>query len=217
MFRLVTVVGRRVLAGKPGRPSAAVVCRRGRCAPVILPVEGSHLHVVDLGRGTPMLMHDGWVASWSLWLPLIEQLQDRWRCLAYDHRGTGARHELAVSSDWPQYVENFVAACLPEPDAGPLHRFGHQTLLPAGPEAAIRMTAVHAGLEPPLETVSVPTLVVHGALDAIALPEGAHELARWIPDAELVVVHDAGHVPVLTRPEVVASCVDDWWSRVTSG
>ena len=57
---------------------------------MLLPVEGHHLRVVDLGRGTPLLLHDGWVASWDLWLPLIEQLQQEWRCVAYDHRGAGA-------------------------------------------------------------------------------------------------------------------------------
>ncbi|MCU0264977.1 MAG: alpha/beta hydrolase [Actinomycetia bacterium] len=250
---------------------------------MLVPVDGHHLRTVDVGRGTPLLLHDGWVASWDLWLPLIELLQHDWRCLALDHRGTGAStfpaeaiarqslvddvfrvldaHQVgrcvvageslgslvvlqavlqdpsrfeglvlvggfprtlpvspstgeAVLADWPGYVDSFVSACLPEPDAGPLHRWGVQTLLPAGPEAAVRMTAVHAGVAPDLAAVPVPTLVVHGALDAIAPLAGAHELAAAIPDARLVVLDDAGHVPILTRPRQVADAVTAWWSDV---
>jgi pimeloyl-ACP methyl ester carboxylesterase len=245
--------------------------------------------VVDLGRGTPLLMHDGWVASWGLWLPLIERLQHRFRCIAFDHRGSGAStfppgaitadalvddlfrvldaaavdrailageslgaitclravlrdpsrflglvlaggfprtapaapvgdpdadaSRSAVRDDWPGYVAEFVTACLPEPGAEALRRFGQQTLLPAGPEAALRMTAELAGLAPPLEDVGVPTLVVHGALDAISPPTGADELAARIADADLVTLDDAGHVPILTRPDVVASAVQEWVTR----
>ena len=49
---------------------------------MLLPVEGHHLHTVDLGQGTPLVLHSGWVASWGLWLPLVERLQTRWRCVA---------------------------------------------------------------------------------------------------------------------------------------
>ncbi len=181
---------------------------------MLVSIGGHHLRIADLGRGTPLLMHDGWVASWDLWLPLIEELQHEWRCIAYDHRGAGAstfptdaitapalvddvfrvldaagvercvvagesmgclvveqavlrdpsrflglvlvggpvqaelrpeRHdEMAgtaamIRKDWAAYVDGFVSACLPEPDAAPLHRWGVQTLLPAGPEAGIAM------------------------------------------------------------------------------
>ena len=64
----------------------------------------------------------------------------------------------AVRADRPAYVDSFFSACLPETDAGPLHRWGVETLLPAGPEAAVRMTAAHAGVVPDLAAVSVPIL-----------------------------------------------------------
>ncbi|MBV8941641.1 MAG: alpha/beta fold hydrolase [Solirubrobacterales bacterium] len=198
---------------------------------MLLPVEGHHLHMVDLGQGTPLVLHSGWVASWGLWLPLVERLQTRWRCVGYDHRGTGAstfppeairaealvddlfrvldalaieqaviageslgcmvclgavlsdpsrflglitvgggprvpeqRGEAAVADpvDWPIRIAKFVDACLPEPDAAPMHRFAEGTLLPSGPEAAARMSAALAGTAPELEAVAVPTLVIHG-------------------------------------------------------
>lgn len=250
---------------------------------MMIAVEGHHLRSVDLGRGTPLLMHDGWVASWDLWLPLIERLQHRWRCIAYDHRGTGAstfppdaisapalvddvfrvldahrieraviageslgslvcmqavlrsparfaglvlvgssartgparaEHAAALRADWPGYIEDFVTACLPEADAGPLHRLGQNALLPAGADAAARMSAAHAELAPALESIAVPTLVLHGAEDLSAPLAGAREVAARIPGAELVVFDDAGHVPILTRPDAVAAAIDRWWDRV---
>lgn len=250
---------------------------------MLVPVGDHHLFTVDLGRGTPLLLHDGWVASWQLWLPLIERLQDDWRCIALDHRGTGASTlpadsisaealvddvfrvldaygieraviagesmgalvclqavlrdpsrflglvtvgglprgfpvrpdaAAAMRTDWPAYVAAFVDACLPEPDADPLHRFSAGTLLPAGPEAAIRMSTAHAAVAPDLSAVTVPSLVLHGALDTVAPPTLAHQLADGLPGAELVVLDDAGHVPIVTRPDAVATAIRTWWSAV---
>ena len=73
---------------------------------MLLPVDGHHLRVADLGRGTPILMHDGWVASWDLWLPMIELLQHDWRCIAYDHRGTGASTFPPASISAPALVDD---------------------------------------------------------------------------------------------------------------
>jgi pimeloyl-ACP methyl ester carboxylesterase len=257
---------------------------------VLIPIEGYHLRVADLGRGTPLLLHDGWVASWDLWLPLIELLQHDWRCVAFDHRGAGASTfpasaitpdalvddvfrvldaagidrcviageslgclvveqavlrdpsrflgqvlvggpapsatrapeagekqraiAAAIHADWPAYVDRFVAACLPEADAAQLHRWGVQTLLPAGPEAGAAMFAAFAHVAPRLEDIGVPTLVIHGAADAIVPVADGEAAAARIPGAELVVLEGVGHVPPLTRPHEVAEAITEWWSRV---
>lgn len=247
---------------------------------MMLPADGHHLRVVDLGRGTPLLMHDGWVASWDLWLPLVEVLQHDWRCIAYDHRGTGAstfppeaisasalvddvfrvldaleveqcvvageslgclvvqqavlraperflglvlvggltrgtptrpEQVAAMRTDFAGYVDAFVSACLPEDEAAPLHRWGCGTLLPAGAKAAVAMSAAHGAIAPPLEDIAAPTLVIHGARDAIVPLDVAREAAARIPEARLVVIDDAGHVPILTRPRQVADAINAWW------
>ena len=255
---------------------------------MLIPVDDHHLRMTDLGRGRPLLLNDGWVASWDLWLPLIEQLQHEWRCVAYDHRGAGAstfppsaitptalvddvfrvldaagvdrcvvagesmgclvveqavlrdpsrflglvlvggpvtslpapgdRERMAARSDmmradWPACVDGFVSACLPEPDTAPLHRWGVQTLLPAGPEAGVTMFASHADVTVPLEDIGVPTLVIHGGADAIIPVESGREAASRIPGAELVVLDGVGHVPPLTRPHETAAAINDWWAR----
>ena len=250
---------------------------------MFIPVQGHHLVSVDVGAGPVLLMHDGWVASAALWWPLVERLQHSWRCLAFDHRGSGSstfppeaitapalvddvfrvldahhvdravlageslgalvclqaalrdpsrvlglvlvggfprqldggtRPDLvaAMRNDWPGYVQRFVAACLPEPDTAHLHRYAANALLPAGQEAAVRMSAAHEGSTADLVSVSVPTLVVHGSRDRIAPVAGAQELARGIPDAQLVVLDGAGHLPILSRPDDVAAAIAQWWA-----
>lgn len=43
--------------------------------------------------GNTIVAHGGWVGSGELWVQPFEELSKRWRCITYDHRGTGAtRH-----------------------------------------------------------------------------------------------------------------------------
>jgi len=58
-----------------------------------------------------------------------------------------------------------------------------------------------------------PALVLCGESDTLC-PVSRHELmAAAIPDAELVVVPKAGHLPVLEQPEVVNTALERWLSR----
>jgi pimeloyl-ACP methyl ester carboxylesterase len=56
----------------------------------------------------------------------------------------------------------------------------------------------------------VPTLVLCGEHDALC-PVKRHEfMAELIPNARLVVVPDAGHLPTLEQPEAVTEALRDW-------
>lgn len=57
--------------------------------------------------------------------------------------------------------DQFGADVTAREDAAPPMRWGRGTLLPAGPEAAVAMTAAHVTVAPRVEDVAVPTLVVH--------------------------------------------------------
>jgi pimeloyl-ACP methyl ester carboxylesterase len=46
---------------------------------------------------------------------------------------------------------------------------------------------------PPLSTITVPTLVVHGTADPVFPPEHGEALAEEIPSARLLPIPDAGH------------------------
>lgn len=54
---------------------------------------------------------------------------------------------------------------------------------------------------PMLADIDVPTLIIHGADDQLIPVAEAEAMFAAIPDAELVIVPDAGHVPNLENPD----------------
>lgn len=228
--------------------------------------------------------HGGWVGNWELWQEPFALMQSRWRCIAYDHRGSGATTATADQidpqalvddlitvldhfgvercvlageslgsltcmsavlerpdrfaglvlvdgvpaagggsagliegsrSDFPATVKWFVDACVPEPDSDHIRRWGRQILLRADAEAAARILEVHdeQRIAPAAEEIAVPTLIVHGEQDLIVPVAAAQSLAARIPDAQLVVLPETGHVPTLTRPQAVVDAIVEWWAK----
>ena len=65
-----------------------------------------------------------------------------------------------------------------------------------------------------LKTINVPTLIVAGENDIIDSPERLKaEVLANIADAELEIVKDAGHLPMLQFPETVARLIGDFVKR----
>lgn len=245
--------------------------------------DGYLLNAVAFGSGqATFVAHGGWVGSWELWQEPFQLMQSRWRCVAYDHRGSGAstfppeaispaafvddlfrvldyfevascvlageslgaltclqavtrdpsrfdglvlvdgvpaaneeRSAALVAgsrSDYPATVRAFVDACVPEPDSEHIRRWGRQILLRAEPEAAARILECHyqEHVAPDLGVIPVPTLVIHGENDNIIPVEAAKAMAAAIPQAQLVILPDTGHVPTLTRPQEVVDAIDKW-------
>jgi|KBSSwiStaDraftv2_1062776.scaffolds.fasta_scaffold309426_2 pimeloyl-ACP methyl ester carboxylesterase len=246
-------------------------------------INGHLLNTVAFGSGPRTLVaHGGWVGSWELWQQPFELLSDGWRCISYDHRGTGEspvspeqitpealvddlfavldaygvrrcvlageslgtlvvlgaaarrpeRFEglvlvdggFAVSEqlvrplidgarrDWPATAAWFAGACVPEPDCEHIRRWGRHILGRATAEAAARMFESYLDdARPPvsLSAIHVPALVIHGTADAIVPPEVGKMMAAQLPDAQLVLLEGAGHVPTMTRPHQVAQAIND--------
>jgi pimeloyl-[acyl-carrier protein] methyl ester esterase len=55
-------------------------------------------------------------------------------------------------------------------------------------------------------------LIIHGDADAILPLDAARRLAAVLPNAQLVVLEGAGHVPTLTRPRDVARAITDFFA-----
>ncbi|MBN9107912.1 MAG: alpha/beta hydrolase [Pseudonocardia sp.] len=53
----------------------------------------------------------------------------------------------------------------------------------------------------PYENIKVPTLIVAGADDPLRLPGYADEVAARVPDVELLVYPECGHVPNIEHPD----------------
>jgi pimeloyl-ACP methyl ester carboxylesterase len=64
-----------------------------------------------------------------------------------------------------------------------------------------------------LETITAPTLVLHGELDAIVPPANGRTIAARIPGAELVTIPDASHILTTDQPEQLSKLLLDWLNR----
>ena len=54
---------------------------------------------------------------------------------------------------------------------------------------------------------SVPTLLVWGARDGLATMKQAQALQKWIPEARLVTIEGAGHMPQVERSQEVVTAI----------
>ena len=64
-----------------------------------------------------------------------------------------------------------------------------------------------------LSAVQVPTLVLVGEEDRLIPPEHSREIARIVPDAEMLVIPDCGHSSTLEQPALVTSALLLWMQR----
>ncbi|MEO0498211.1 MAG: alpha/beta hydrolase [Pseudomonadota bacterium] len=61
-----------------------------------------------------------------------------------------------------------------------------------------------------LKKIAVPTLVLCGAEDALC-PVFRHEkMAELIPGADLQIIDNAGHLPVLEKPDETNAAISKW-------
>jgi pimeloyl-ACP methyl ester carboxylesterase len=65
-----------------------------------------------------------------------------------------------------------------------------------------------------LTELQVPALVLCGREDQVTPLALSEEMARLLPDAELVIVETAGHMTTLEQPDAVKAAVAVWLSKV---
>jgi proline iminopeptidase len=65
-------------------------------------------------------------------------------------------------------------------------------------------------LRPLLGRIECPTLVVCGALDLIGGPAQSRQIAPRVPEAELLILPDCGHMPALEQPQRYRDAVLNW-------
>jgi pimeloyl-ACP methyl ester carboxylesterase len=120
-----------------------------------------------------------------------------------------------LSADYHATIERFVQLCIVEPDSEHIKEWGRKILARAKPDAAIALRIVGSTTDVTTEIgrVRQPTLVLHGELDRIVPLEQAKALASALPDAEIQVLQQAGHVPTLTRAAHVAKAIREFLQR----
>jgi pimeloyl-ACP methyl ester carboxylesterase len=144
-----------------------------------------------------------------------------------------ASHPGTAYGVWPQEMQDFMAARLGMP-ADERAEFSipfnyppstPRTLIEedwrvreagtAGPEgyAAQGGTAGWTAWDR-LPSLSVRTLVVHGAQDRLVVPENGARLAERIPDAKHVLVDEANHILTTDRTDEVNRLLLGWFAEV---
>ena len=63
----------------------------------------------------------------------------------------------------------------------------------------------------------MPTLVLTGEKDTLIPKEHSERIVELLPDAELVVVPDAGHMVLLERPDAVTAALTELLGRASAG
>ena len=113
---------------------------------------------------------------------------------------------LGLQKAYPMTLDRFVELCVPEPDCDHIKRWGRQIIDRASQEAAIALynLAGAVDLRAELSKITQPTLILHGQADALVPVQAAQGLAKALPNAKLVVLPGAGHVPTMTRPVEIA-------------
>lgn len=61
-----------------------------------------------------------------------------------------------------------------------------------------------------LRALRVPALILHGAADRLVPVERARLMAELMPQARLVLIPGAGHLPVLEQPEATNAALRAW-------
>lgn len=118
--------------------------------------------------------------------------------------------------DWPDFLAFFMGRCFTEPDSGveitEYVEMGRYTT----PDV-ITLTADAPGLgrEEIVDlaaALSSPTLVIHGAADAVSPVERGQELAR-LSSGELFTLPASGHQPQYRNPELVNPAILEFLKR----
>ena len=122
---------------------------------------------------------------------------------------------LALQHRYAATLDSFVDACVPEPGCEHIRRWGRQILARASQDAAIALhqCAGTVDLRAELSRITQPVLLLHGDADVIVPLEESQRLATLLPNAKLVVLRGAGHVPTMTRPAEVAAEIDAFFGQ----
>lgn len=92
-----------------------------------------------------------------------------------------------------------------------------QKILAANPEglaAALRGMAVRSDFLGELDSISLPTMVIVGAHDAISTVDEMRTIAAAIPHSEFVILPGAGHMTPLENPAGFNEAVEQFLTRV---
>ena len=67
-----------------------------------------------------------------------------------------------------------------------------------------------------LAALTVPALVLGGGLDTLTPPQASRDMAELIPDAELVIIEEIGHLSTIEAPDQVTDILNAYLARLAA-
>jgi len=108
-------------------------------------------------------------------------------------------------------IASVVEAMTPKFTADPqLQKFARENMerqQPAGYIGALKAMAERVDSTPLLSTLNVPVVIVHGDADSLIPIDRAREVKAALPDAHLVEIRGAGHMPMMEEKEKTAEAL----------
>ena len=68
-------------------------------------------------------------------------------------------------------------------------------------------------VEHALPHISSPVLVISAEFDRVAVPEAGWDIAEAVPNGDLVLMKNAGHMMFVEKPEAVRKAIEDFFDR----
>lgn len=122
-----------------------------------------------------------------------------------------AQFVLGLRHAFEPTIDAFVEMAVPEDADGHIRRWLRAIIGRTGGDraAALVESFYEVDISDRLSELKMPTVVIHGELDAIPTSPvaAAEEMAHLAPNSELIVLPGTGHVPTLTRPGAVAKAI----------
>ncbi len=122
---------------------------------------------------------------------------------------------LGLKTQFEATIGAFVDNCVTEANGAIWRRWGRQILMRSEPAAAVRLyeLAQSVDLRSRLRAITMPTLILHGRDDRILPLASSEWLATQLPNCHLEIIDGAGHVPCVTRPQIVSAAIDRYFAE----
>ncbi len=123
-----------------------------------------------------------------------------------------------LSKNYEATIWQTILGFTPEPNVEHIRYFGYRLLKKSNSEQAVRiMEVLNEAIitEEQLQTISLPTLLIHGSIDNFGPVSAGEYMQSQLPNSQLVVVEGGGHVCALTKPDEVTTAIDNFLAGLT--
>ena len=193
-------------------------------------VNGIQIAYTDEGTGLPMLFLHDFPLSRGAWSKQVDEFKTRFRVIAPDLPGCGESETPSGPISVSRIAED-LHALMEHLVTGPVILAGHAmgglvalAFASAFPKflRGLVLVGMTARMESPqleklVATIRVPTLVIAGSEDTLVPPSESEALARLIPNAQLNLIPQAGHLVAFEQAAAFNEVMRNWLAWGSNG